>query len=116
MAEPKDLPSFGNFSIQDTIEGSGDRTLLEGLLGEETATTAPEKIEPIIETDKLKSKEKEKKDENQEKLKSLAEKKKEVEEAKKLEQEALIKGLTEDKEDSNEEITDEVKTTSDSED
>jgi len=109
MAEPKDLPSFGNFSIQDEDYG-GDRTLLEGLLGEETATTAPDKIEPITEADKLKPKEKEKKDENQEKLKSLAEKKREADEAKRLEQEALVKGLTDEKEESEEEITEKVET------
>ena len=48
MAEQLESLSFGNFSIQDSIEGIGDTTLLNDLLGPETSTADAENLEPII--------------------------------------------------------------------
>ena len=48
MAEPLESLSFGNFSIQDSMEGIGDTTLLNDLLGPETSTADAENLEPII--------------------------------------------------------------------
>ena len=48
MAEQLESLSFGNFSIQDSMEGIGDTTLLNDLLGPETSTADAENLEPII--------------------------------------------------------------------
>jgi len=52
MAEPKEgtHSSFGDFSIQDTMEmGLGNKELLDGLLNEETVTETSENLEEIEE-------------------------------------------------------------------
>jgi hypothetical protein len=49
MAELNDNPSFGNFSIQDTMEmGLGNAELLNDLMAPETATAESEELTPII--------------------------------------------------------------------
>jgi hypothetical protein len=53
MAENLDNQSFGNFSIQDTMEmGMGNQELLNDLMGPETSTTNPEDIQTIDTPDK----------------------------------------------------------------
>lgn len=49
MADNLDSPSFGNFSIQDTMEmGMGNSELLNDLMSPETSTESPDGIQPII--------------------------------------------------------------------
>lgn len=56
MADELDKPSFGNFSINNTMEmGMGSQELLDDLLSSDTATASPEEVE------KLENKEPEKK-------------------------------------------------------
>ena len=53
MAENLDNQSFGNFSIQDTMEmGMGNQELLNDLMGPETSTTNPDDIQDINTPDK----------------------------------------------------------------
>lgn len=53
MAENLDNQSFGNFSIQDTMEmGMGNAELLNDLMGPETSTTNPDDIQDINTPDK----------------------------------------------------------------
>jgi hypothetical protein len=53
MAENLDNQSFGNFSIQDTMEmGMGNTELLNDLMGPETSTTNPDDIQDINTPDK----------------------------------------------------------------
>lgn len=53
MAENLDIPSFGNFSIESTVEtGAGDPELLNGLFAPETATSDPDNITDIEEEEK----------------------------------------------------------------
>lgn len=53
MADDKELnPSFGNFSIHDTMEMTGNQELLNDLMGSETASASPETIEKIEKTEK----------------------------------------------------------------
>ena len=53
MAENLDNQSFGNFSIQDTMEmGMGNQELLNDLMGPETSTTNPDDIQDIATPDK----------------------------------------------------------------
>jgi len=48
MAENLDNQSFGNFSIQDTMDmGMGNQELLSDLMGPETSTTNPDDIQDI---------------------------------------------------------------------
>ena len=50
MAENLDNPSFGNFSIENTIEmGMGNADLLNDLMSPETATGSPDDIKKIDE-------------------------------------------------------------------
>lgn len=50
MAEEFESPSFGNFSIQDTMEMSrGNQELLNDLQSPETSTESPDNIEEIVE-------------------------------------------------------------------
>ena len=49
MAENLDNPSFGNFSIQDTMEmGMGNAELLNDLMSPETSTSDPDDIKEIV--------------------------------------------------------------------
>jgi hypothetical protein len=49
MAENLETPSFGNFSIQDTMEmGAGSAELLNDLLTPETSTGNPDDVKPIV--------------------------------------------------------------------
>ena len=49
MAENLDSPSFGNFSIQDTMEmGLGSQELMNDLMGPETSTSNPDDIQEIV--------------------------------------------------------------------
>lgn len=49
MAENLETPSFGNFSIQDTMEmGAGNAELLNDLLTPETSTGSPDDVKPIV--------------------------------------------------------------------
>lgn len=49
MAENLDTPSFGNFSIENTMEmGSGSAELLNDLLAPETSTGNPDDIQEIV--------------------------------------------------------------------
>lgn len=49
MADPTNLPSFGDFSIQDTMEmGQGNADLLADLISPETTTTDPDEVKTII--------------------------------------------------------------------
>ena len=51
MAENLDTPSFGNFSIQDTMEmGMGNRDLLNDLMGSDSATANPDDVQDIDDT------------------------------------------------------------------
>ena len=53
MAENLDNQSFGNFSIQDTMEmGMGNQELLNDLMGPETSTTNPDDLQDINTPDK----------------------------------------------------------------
>jgi hypothetical protein len=53
MADDKELvPSFGNFSIHDTMEMTGSQELLNDLMGSETASASPDTIEKIEKVDK----------------------------------------------------------------
>jgi HPt (histidine-containing phosphotransfer) domain-containing protein len=53
MAENLDNQSFGNFSIQDTMDmGMGSAELLNDLMGSETSTTNPDDIQDINTPDK----------------------------------------------------------------
>ena len=48
MAENLETPSFGNFSIENTIEmGMGSADLLNDLMSPETATSTPDDIQEI---------------------------------------------------------------------
>lgn len=48
MAENLENPSFGNFSIENTIEmGAGNAELLQDLLAPETSTSSPDEIKSI---------------------------------------------------------------------
>src|SRR5687767_8961091 len=50
MADQSDVSTFGNFSIQDTMEmGLGNRQLVEDFLSPETATASTEELQPITE-------------------------------------------------------------------
>src|SRR5687768_14528212 len=50
MADQSDVSTFGNFSIQDTMEmGLGNRELVEDFLSPETATASTEELQPITE-------------------------------------------------------------------
>ena len=49
MAENLDTPSFGNFSIENTMEmGPGSAELLNDLLSPETSTSSPDQIQEIV--------------------------------------------------------------------
>ena len=49
MAENLDSPSFGNFSIQDTMEmGLGSQELMNDLMSPETSTSSPDDIQEIV--------------------------------------------------------------------
>lgn len=49
MAENLDTPSFGNFSIENTMEmGPGGAELLNDLLSPETSTSSPDQIQEIV--------------------------------------------------------------------
>lgn len=49
MAENLDMPSFGNFSIENTMEmGTGSAELLNDLLSPETSTSNPDGIQEIV--------------------------------------------------------------------
>ena len=49
MAENLDSPSFGNFSIENTMEmGPGGAELLNDLLSPETSTSSPDQIQEIV--------------------------------------------------------------------
>ena len=49
MAENLDTPSFGNFSIENTMEmGAGNAELLNDLLSPETSTGNPDDIQEIV--------------------------------------------------------------------
>jgi hypothetical protein len=49
MAENLETPSFGNFSIQDTMEmGTGNAELLNDLMAPETSTGNPDDVKPIV--------------------------------------------------------------------
>jgi hypothetical protein len=49
MAENLDMPSFGNFSIENTMEmGTGSAELLNDLLSPETSTGSPDDIQKIV--------------------------------------------------------------------
>ena len=51
MAENLDSPSFGNFSIENTMEmGPGGAELLNDLLSPETSTSNPDQIQEIVKT------------------------------------------------------------------
>jgi hypothetical protein len=51
MAENLDVPSFGNFSIENTMEvGPGGAELLNDLLSPETSTSNPDQIQEIVKT------------------------------------------------------------------
>jgi hypothetical protein len=53
MAENLDTPSFGNFSIENTMDmGMGNAELLNDLMGPETASSTPDDIKEITEEDK----------------------------------------------------------------
>lgn len=53
MADNLDTPSFGAFSIENTLEmGAGSQELLNDLLAPETASSKPEDIKPIEEEQK----------------------------------------------------------------
>lgn len=54
MADDKELnpPSFGNFSIHDTMEMTGSQELLNDLMGSETASSSPDDIQKIEKTEK----------------------------------------------------------------
>lgn len=57
MAENLDTPSFGNFSIENTMEmGMGNTELLNDLLAPETSTTSPDDVKEITTEDKAPSK------------------------------------------------------------
>lgn len=48
MADQSDVSTFGNFSIQDTMEmGMGNRELIEDFLSPETSTAAPDEVTVI---------------------------------------------------------------------
>jgi hypothetical protein len=47
MATELDNPSFGNFSIIDTMDGTGNPDLLKGLYDEESNTDDPDKVAPV---------------------------------------------------------------------
>lgn len=49
MADNLETPSFGNFSIQDTMEmGTGNAELLNDLMAPETSTGNPDDVKPIV--------------------------------------------------------------------
>ena len=49
MAENLDMPSFGNFSIENTMEmGAGSAELLNDLMSPETSTGNPDDIQKIV--------------------------------------------------------------------
>jgi len=49
MAENLDMPSFGNFSIENTMEmGAGNAELLNDLMSPETSTGSPDDIQKIV--------------------------------------------------------------------
>jgi hypothetical protein len=49
MAENLDTPSFGNFSIENTMEmGTGSAELLNDLLSPETSTGSPDELQKIV--------------------------------------------------------------------
>ena len=49
MAENLDMPSFGNFSIENTMEmGAGNAELLNDLMSPETSTGSPDEIQKIV--------------------------------------------------------------------
>ena len=53
MAENLETPSFGNFSIENTMDmGMGNAELLNDLMGPETASSTPDDIKEITEEDK----------------------------------------------------------------
>lgn len=53
MAENLDTPSFGNFSIENTMDmGMGNAELLNDLMGPETASSAPDDIKEMTDEDK----------------------------------------------------------------
>ena len=53
MSDNSENSTFGNFSIEDTMEmGMGNKELLEGLFSPETATAKPEDLESIEEANK----------------------------------------------------------------
>ena len=57
MAENLDTPSFGNFSIENTMEmGMGNTELLNDLLAPETSTTSPDDVKEIAAEEKAPSK------------------------------------------------------------
>lgn len=56
MAENLETPSFGNFSIENTMEmGMGNTELLNDLLGPETSTTSPDDVKEITPEEKAPS-------------------------------------------------------------
>lgn len=57
MAENLDTPSFGNFSIENTMEmGMGNTELLNDLLAPETSTTSPDDVKEIAAEEKAPTK------------------------------------------------------------
>lgn len=49
MAENLDMPSFGNFSIENTMEmGAGSTELLNDLMSPETSTGSPDELQKIV--------------------------------------------------------------------
>lgn len=49
MAENLDMPSFGNFSIENTMEmGTGSAELLNDLMSPETSTGSPDELQKIV--------------------------------------------------------------------
>jgi len=90
MAENLDSPSFGNFSIENTIGmGAGNAELIQDLMSPETSTSSPDEIKEITAPDPKK----------EEPVKAAPEKKEEVkEEAAKSIQDFLSGGEEEEEE------------------
>lgn len=85
MSDNSENSTFGNFSIEDTMEmGMGNKELLEGLFSPETATAKPEDVESIEEANKKAEKLKK---EAAEKAKKVPEKKTIKEEERKKDEE-----------------------------
>lgn len=55
MAENLDVPSFGNFSIEDTMELTATKELIDTFLSTDAATAAPDKLTTIDKTTEKKT-------------------------------------------------------------